>query len=200
MAKIKAGNAIYPILIGLGVVGWLIWRDFDPAVFDDAHFGWRTFFWLLLAVLFMVGRDLGYMIRIRVLSDGQLGWRSAFRVIMLWEFTSAVTPAAVGGTSVATIYVHKEGVNVGRATSIVMLTSLLDELYFLVIFPLVLLLAGFGGLFDLDNPGVLTTSLMAFALAGYSAKLIWVVILSYGLFINPRGIKWLIIRIFRLRF
>ena len=32
LGKIKIGNAIYPILIGLGVVGYMLWRDFDPAV------------------------------------------------------------------------------------------------------------------------------------------------------------------------
>jgi uncharacterized protein (TIRG00374 family) len=199
LARIKVGNAIYPILIGLGVVVWLIWRDFDPAVFNDIHFGWRTVFWLLMAVLFMVGRDVGYMLRIRVLSDRQIDWRGAFRVIMLWEFTSAITPSAVGGTSVATVYVHKEGLSVGRSSAIVMLTSLLDELYFLVMFPLLLLIAGATNLFDLDNPGVLTTSLMTFALVGYGIKLIWVCVLTYGIFVNPRGIKWLIIKLFRLR-
>ena len=74
----------------------------------------------MLAVLFMFGRDIGYIIRIRVLSGGELSWLQAFRVIMLWEFTSAITPSAVGGTSVAIIYVHKEGISVGRSSAIVM--------------------------------------------------------------------------------
>ena len=111
LGKIKLSNAIYPILIGLGVVGYMLWRDFDPAVFAGISFTWHTAFWLLMAVLFMFGRDLGYMIRIRVLSGGSLNWRQAFRVIMLWEFTSAITPSAVGGTSVAILYVHKEGIS-----------------------------------------------------------------------------------------
>ncbi len=201
LQKIKASKAIYPIIIGLAVVAWLVWKDFDPAVFADVHFDWRTVFWLLMAVLFMVGRDVGYMIRIRVLSDNQLGWRAAFRTIMLWEFTSAITPSAVGGTSVAIIYVHKEGIGVGRSSAIVMLTSLLDELYFVVMFPLLVLIVGPSNLFGLGDPdgGLLTTSLMTFALVGYTLKLIWVIVLSYGLFFNPRGIKWLIIRIFRWR-
>ncbi len=198
--KLRPSNAIYPILIGLGVVAWLMWKDFNPEVFNDVRFDWRSIFWLVMAVLFMVGRDLGYMIRIRSLSDNQLTWRSAFRVIMLWEFTSAVTPSAVGGTSVAVIYVHKEGIGVGRSSSIVMLTSFLDEIYFIVMFPLLVLLAGPANLFHIAaNGNVLTTSLVTFALIGYTVKLIWVIALSYGLFVNPRGLKWLIMKIFRLR-
>jgi uncharacterized membrane protein YbhN (UPF0104 family) len=199
LARIKPGNAAYPVIIGLVVVAWLFWRGFDRAVFDDLHFDWRSLFWLLIAVLLMAGRDIGYMARLRVLSDSQLGWRAALRVVMLWEFTSAITPSAVGGTSVATLYIHKEGLSVGRSSAIVMLTSLLDELYFLIMFPLLLMVAGPSGLFDLTDHGMLTTSLMGFALAGYTDKVIWVALLCYGLFVNPRGIKWLIIRIFRLR-
>lgn len=142
LSKIKIGNAIYPILIGLAVVGWMLWRDFNPEVFANITFSWTTVGWLLLAVLFMFGRDIGYIIRIRVLSGGELSWLQAFRVIMLWEFTSAITPSAVGGTSVAIIYVHKEGISVGRSSAIVMLTSFLDEIYFIVMFPLLVLIVG----------------------------------------------------------
>lgn len=200
LGKIRVGKAIYPIIIGLVVVGYMVWKDFDPDVFADIHFSWKTVLWLFLAFVFMVGRDVGYMIRIRTLSGGRLGWRSAFRIIMLWEFTSAITPSAVGGTSVAIIYVHKEGIGIGRSSAMVMLTSLLDELYFVVMFPLIILLVGAGDLFDLGaDHDVLTTSLMTFALIGYAVKFAWVLIVSYGLFINPRGLKWLIIKIFRLR-
>ncbi len=200
LSKIKLRRAIYPILIGLGVVGYMFYRDFDPAIFRDIRFTWGTAFWLFMALLFMFGRDIGYMIRIRVLSGHELSWRQAFRVIMLWEFTSAITPSAVGGTSVAILYVHKEGIGLGRSSAIVMLTSFLDEVYFIVMFPLLLLIVGVDNLFDITMAGgVLTKGLMTFALAGYFLKLAYVLILSYGLFLNPRGLKWLLMKIFRLR-
>jgi len=199
--RIKTANVIWPILIGLAVVVWLFWKDFDPAVFGDISFTWRTAVWLLLAVLCMFGRDIGYMMRIRIFSGGKLTWMQAFRVIMLWEFTSAVTPSAVGGTSVALIYVHKEGISVGRSSAIVMLTSFFDELYFIVMFPLLILIVGQSRLFDIGNASdAITTSLITFAIVGYSLKLAWVLLLSYGLFINPRGLKWLLLKIFRIRF
>lgn len=200
IGKIKLRKAIYPIIIGLGVVCYMFWRDFDPAVFDDITFSWTTVMWLLLAFLCMFGRDLGYVIRLMVLSDGQFTWRQALRVIMLWEFTSAITPSAVGGTSVAIIYVHKEGIGVGRSSAMVMLTSFLDELYFIIMFPLVMAVVGFDNLFDISaDSGLLVKSLMTFAVIGYTLKLAWVLILSYGFFINPRGLKWLLMKIFKLR-
>lgn len=201
LSKIKLTNAIYPIIIGLGVVGYMFWRDFNVEVFADIHFSWNMVFWLFMALFFMFGRDLGYIIRLRVLSNNHLSWMQSFRVIMLWEFTSAITPSAVGGTSVAIIYVHKEGISVGRSSAIVMLTSFLDELYFIIMFPLLILIVGSTELFDIANTsGMIARGLMTFALIGYCAKLAFVVILSYGLFINPRGLKRLLMRLFSLSF
>ena len=196
--KVKASRVILPAFIGLGVVVYFFLKEFNPAIFDMITFTWTSVLWLFVAVLCMVGRDIGYMIRIRVLSDWQLNWRQAFRVIMLWEFTSAVTPGAVGGTSVALLYVHKEGISVGRSSAIVMVTSLLDELYFVVMFPLLILFSGAGKMFAIpDSPGW-THGIITMALIAYSIKLIWVLGLSYGLFIHPRGLSKLIYRFFHL--
>ncbi len=72
------------------------------------------------------------MYRIRLLTDKQLSWRNSFHVIMLWEFASSVTPPSiVGGSAVALFIVTKEGIKPGRATAIVMITALLDELFFI---------------------------------------------------------------------
>ena len=38
VGRIKTSNAIYPILIGLGVVGYLFYKDFNPKVFDVIAF------------------------------------------------------------------------------------------------------------------------------------------------------------------
>lgn len=201
VGKIKTRNAIYPIIIGLAVVGYMFYKDFNPEVFDRIQFSWSTVFWVFIAFLCMFGRDLGYIIRLKVFSNNELTWKQAFRVIMLWEFTSAITPSAVGGTSVAIIYVHKEGISVGRSSAIVMLTSFFDELYFILMFPLMIMLVGKAQLFDLATvtESVFSLGLVAIALIGYFLKLAWVLILSYGLFINPRGLKWLLLKIFKLR-
>lgn len=127
LGKIKIGNAIYPILIGLAVVGWMLWRDFNPEVFADIRFSWATVGWLCLAVFFMFGRDIGYIIRIRVLSGGQLSWLQSFRVIMLWEFTSPSPLLPSGGTSVAIIYVHKEGHQVSAAVPAIVNADLVSR-------------------------------------------------------------------------
>jgi hypothetical protein len=141
------------------------------------------------------------MIRIRILSEGDLNWRQAFRVIMLWEFTSAITPSTVGGTAVAVVFLHKEGITVGRSTSIVLATSFLDELYFVILFPVILLIVGGDILFttSLQGTGIaLLNNLVFVAIAGYLIILAWVLLVGYGLFIDPVKIKKTIIWIFGL--
>ena len=198
--RVKASKIILPAVIGLGVVAYMIFRDFSPEAFYEIKktFSSMSIVWLLAAILCMIGRDLGYMMRIWLLSDYKLSWRQSFKVIMLWEFTSAVTPSAIGGTSVATFYVHKEGLSVGRSSAIVMTTSLLDEMYFVIMFPLIILIVGSSRLFDVDLPGWTAQGVITILWIGYFIKLVWAMLLSYGLFINPRGLSKLIFRLFHL--
>lgn len=204
VGKIKVSQAIWPVLLGLGVVAFLFYREFNPAVFNDFHITWRSIMWIFISFACIFGRDLGYVIRLRILSrkvaGEALSWGAALRVIMLWEFTSAITPGAVGGTSVAIVYVNKEGISVGRSSTIVMLTSFLDELYFLIMFPLLLAFVGIDNLFNITvQGGILAKGLMSFALIGYILKFAFTTILAYGLFINPRGLKLLILKVFKVR-
>jgi hypothetical protein len=203
VSRLKPGKIVIPILIGLGVVAWFIIREIDTDTLSQLNFTWRALFWLLIAWCCMIGRDLGYIIRIRILSENDLNWRQAFRVIMLWEFTSAITPSTVGGTAVAVVFIHKEGISVGRSTSIVLATSFLDELYFVIMFPLILLIVGGDILFttSLQGTGIaLLNNLVFVAIAGYLIILSWVLLIGYGLFVDPVKIKNTIIWIFRLPF
>ncbi len=201
VSKLKPSKIILPVILGLAVIGWFISRDINTEVLSKLIFTWKSVFWLLIAWLCMICRDLGYMIRIRILSDKDLTWRQAFRVIMLWEFTSAISPSTVGGTAVAVVFLHKEGMTVGRSTAVVLATSLLDELYFVIMLPLILLLVGKTALFttSLQGTGIsFLNELVFFSAIGYSIIFIWVILVGYGLFFNPEGIRKLIINIFKL--
>lgn len=205
--RLKGVRVIYPVIIGLGIIVYFFFKkDFNAKAFDLLTFSSRMCFYLVLAILFMVLRDIGYMMRMRILTNKDLSWKQAFRVIMLWEFTSAVMPSAVGGTTVAMIYVNKEGINLGRSTAVVMATSFLDELYFILMFPLLLLTIKVHTLFSVgvlaggSDAITVTNEFLWFAAIGYSLKLIYTIILSYGLFVNPRGLKWLLMGVFKLPF
>jgi uncharacterized protein (TIRG00374 family) len=194
LSKINGTRIFFAVLIGLGIVAFLLIKDFNKDAFKQMPITFSAIMFLLLAVLFMVFRDLGYIIRIRILTKNDLSWRQAFRVIMLWEFSSALMPSAVGGTTIAMLFINKEGINLGRSTAVVMATSFLDEVYFIIMFPLLLLTIKISRLFDVGN------EFLWFAVIGYSLKLLYTIVLSYGLFVNPRGLKWLLLLLFKLPF
>jgi uncharacterized membrane protein YbhN (UPF0104 family) len=200
LKKIKTGNVIWPTLLGIGAVVFLLWRQFDPRAFNEVTFTAHSVFWLTVAFFFMLFRDVGYILRIRVLTENKLTWLQAIRVIFLWEFTSAITPSTIGGTSVALIYIHKEGISVGKSTAVVLATSFLDEVYFILMFPLCLIFIDVDKLFAIGGGFNFSNAFLLFALAGYSVKVAYVLLVSYGLFIHPQGLKWLISGIFRLPF
>ncbi len=100
-----------------------------------------TVFWLSLAMVAMVGRDLGYMIRIRILTHKKLSWKQAFHVIAIWEFASALAPGIMSGAAVAMFILNKEKIELGRATAIVVLTAMLDNLFYVLIIPTLFLVA-----------------------------------------------------------
>ena len=199
--KLRPARIIFPVLIGLVVVAWLISREIKADVLSHIAFTWASAFWLLVAFLFLVSETFFYMWRIKVLSDNELTWRQSLRIIILWEFTSAISPSTVGGTAVAVVFLNREGITVGRSTAIILLTSFLDELYFVVMFPLLLIFIGPEKLFvtDANTAGaVVMNNLVLFALIGFAIIFSWVLLVGYGLFFNPKGIKKLLIAIFRL--
>lgn len=132
---------------------------------------WASTFFLLIALFFAIMRDFMYMLRLRHLSDKQLSWKQSFQVIMIWEFGSAITPSIVGGSAVAFFIVSLEGIGVARSTSIVMITALLDELFYIIIAPIVILLVGVNRAF-VDN--------FDFTMFGYDFGIITVFLLGYG--------------------
>ncbi len=201
LSKLRRTNIIYPIILGFGVVTFMFIRQFNPQIFKDITYSQYAIYWFLFAIMLMAIRDFGYMLRLKILTDNLFSWRQTFRVVMLWEFTSAITPSAIGGTSVAIIFMNKEGLSLGKSSAVVMATSFLDELYFLLTFPILLLLISSHRLFAIGGTdGILSfaNEFFLFAIIGYSLKLVYSMALGYGLFMNPRGLKWLLLWIFKL--
>ncbi len=202
LKSINPSRIILPIIIGFAVSGYMLYREYKPDSFGLLSFTLQSVFWLFLSVAMMGIRDLGYIIRIRILTGNKLTWKSAFNITMLWEFTSAITPSAIGGTSVAIFFINKEGISIGRSTAVVMVTSFLDELYFILTFPVLLVIIGYYNVFSISPEDHLLpwyeNQFLIFALLGYSLKFIYTLIIGYGLFVNPRGLKWVLLWIFKL--
>ena len=108
-------------------------------IIGDIDWSFSLVAWLLGAILFTAGRDFFYMLRIRILTKNKLGWNAAFYVIIIWEFASALSPGVVGGAAVAMFILNRETIPFGKATAIVIITAFMDNLFFVLMIPLVFL-------------------------------------------------------------
>jgi uncharacterized protein (TIRG00374 family) len=151
-----------------------------------------------MAVIFMLMRDAGMIWRFRIMSDHQLSWRSAFNVHILSEFTSAVTPSAIGGSGLVMLFMKKEGVDFGKGVAVTITNLFLDELFFIIICPLILIFVPFSDLFNSSN--VVTGTISTLFWSVYAGFLLWTVIIFVGLFIRPSLITQTLSNVFSMRF
>ncbi len=192
-----------PIAIGLFVTGYIFLSKTNWKEFQKVEWMSQTFAWMCVALLMMSIRDLAYMYRIRVLTNNQITWRNSFDVIMLWEFASAITPSVVGGSGVALYILNKEGLSAGKSATIVMTTAFLDELFYVITVPIVILFIGTQHLFPIQLQKEIlgiTFSVKGIFVLGYGVTLLLSLIIIYGIFINSKGFKSLLLGIFKWKF
>lgn len=189
---------LIPLGIGFIVIAWLFLSEFDPHTFKDVKFDLTSVGYIFLAFLFMFGRDFGMIWRFRLMADKDLSWGQAFNINVLNEFTSAVTPSAVGGSSLIVLFLSKEGINVGRSTAIMISNLFLDELFFVLLCPVIFFLVPVGQLFNATS--VITSTIGVVFWSVYAALILWGLILYIGLFRRPDLIAKFVQLIFKLPF
>lgn len=177
------------VILGLGAVVWMFYSELQgnkttlQAKEKDVDY-----FWLFMALLVMIGRDVGYILRIKIITQDHLNIRWSFYVIILWEFASAITPSVVGGTLVAIFILNNMGISFGKSLAYVMLTAVLDNLFFIIFGPLVLFLVGL----DKINVTILGYDLFWVFGISYSLIALYTVFMTWGLFFSPNTFrKWL---------
>ena len=183
------------VLGSVGIVGWSFWQGASWAQFAAMTVDWR---WVGVALLCVVLRDAGYVVRLSVLARGELNARRATSSILLWELASALTPSVVGGSAVASFILHRNGLTWGRSLATVMATALLDELYFLLAVPVVAFAVGWGAFL----PGAtswLEGSVATIFAGGYLFMAVLATLLSTALFWSPQWVHSGLIRAFSWR-
>ncbi len=204
--EFRLQNIIWPILIGLIIMGYTIFKIVEetqrtgqnPLRAIELSLG--TFLLLGSGFLFMGLRDLGYIWRMRLLTGQKLTFRSSAEIILLWEFGSALTPSVVGGSALAIFMLMKEKLSAGKSTALVFITIFLDECFYIVIFPLVLLLVDYDSVFGAaSQPEIFgyQVPLEGFFWTAYLALFAYTLFLAFALFAHPRGTNYAIKKIFR---
>jgi len=157
-----------------------------------------------LAALMLLLRDLGYILRLRLLTEKQLTFWQCAKIILLWEFGSAITPGMIGGKAVAIYMLVKNKVQAAKASSIVLMAILLDEFIFIILFPFFYLFFGKKMFILVTNcddwiklkaklPWIENIKYLEYTVfIMLTIILIFVIIAFLGIFIYPSWIKQLI--------
>lgn len=211
LRKFRLRNVLWPVLIGLLVtVSIFLYKELFSGeqsvlkALKSISWTYGSLFYIALGFLMMLLRDLGYIWRMRILTDHKLSWRQSLEVTLLWEFASALSPSVVGGSAVAIFMLVKEKISAGRSTAIVFITVFLDELFYVLMLPVVLLIVGHTAMFHPVNgmeegASIFGHSLMVSFWIAYAVIVAYTIFLAFALFIHPQGIHVLIKRLFFLR-
>jgi uncharacterized membrane protein YbhN (UPF0104 family) len=211
LSQITFRRVLLPVVIGIAVSLYLIFvvSKVDTTQLYQQSLTRHLLAGLLLALLTVVVRDLAYIYRIWQLTDCKLSFLKCFEIIMLWEFGSAVTPASVGGITLALFILKKEKISFGKGTSIILLCSYLDNIAFVTVFSLLFLILG-NSMFDLSAPCPDLADKKVFMAFRAVGEYVWIGflvvaiiggLLGFGIFVKPRWaqqffaqlskIKWL---------
>ncbi|MEF8816424.1 MAG: lysylphosphatidylglycerol synthase transmembrane domain-containing protein [Salinibacter sp.] len=121
--------------------------------------------------------------RLSQVSEGRLSIWSGTRGQLAWDFFSSVTPSVVGGGPVAAFYVARdEDLAVGESAALMFFCVLLDQLWFLVAIPLLVLAT-----FTIDLLPEAAGAIGVWSLVAYfGGLLIWSSLYAYATLVRPR--------------
>lgn len=190
---------LLPVLIGLGVTAWLFTDEFSWEAVASIDWSWRIAAGIAIAAVFVVGRDFGLAWRFHTIASPTLSWKQAVRTDLMCAFTSAITPSAMGGSAFAIFYLNREGVTLGRATTMTLTTLFLDEMFFVIFCPVIMLLMPMDTLFGARDTAFLEGVRITFWLV-YAGVVAWAAILFMGIIVKPRYVSRLIKRLFMWRY
>ncbi len=172
----KSSRIWLPIFLGLGVVIFLLFRNFDATALKSITWSAHSFGWLLLAVIILLIRHLAYTLRLWYLAEGTIGFWKCAKLIVIWEFSSALSPSSLGGSAVSVFVLSHEKLGAPRTLTIIIYTVVLDSLFFVLSIPLLMLMYGANIIYPSYH------SLSDISEIGYSLFFFYFLIVTYGLF------------------
>ena len=193
--KVSIKNILWPLLLSVSVLVVISYYTFDFGTFKQLIGELNP--WLLLAAVGTIFTRVffgGW--RLHYVSRGRLSLRDGIRSQLAWDFFAYVTPSTIGGGPFAAVFVAKDrDIPLGEATSIFLFSMLLDQFWFVVLMPTMVILSFYIGVF----PDAMGTVGFVTMLTAFLVFMVWVSILAYSTLFNPRLLAVIVGTIFRLK-
>lgn len=199
--SVSPWKIILPIVLGLGLVAYMLIANFNAEEFKKINMTAHTYFWIAMAAAFVCIRHFCYMIRLRVITEGQFSWRKCFDLIVIWEFSSALTPTSVGGSAVSMFVISREqGMTAGRTVMIVLYTVVVDTFFFLTMLLIFFGIFGARAIFPECNSlsDLLNHNWAKAFLGAYAFMFIYGSVVFYGVLVNGNALRRFLMALFSL--
>jgi uncharacterized protein (TIRG00374 family) len=197
LKRILSGRKVLlPLMLSL-IVFVILFRNISFHSFLDIKLNIVFYVAMCGAIGMAMLRDMAYIWRLRLLSNNSISWKKCLQIVLLWEFASALTPSAVGGSVAAVLMLEREKIPLGKSTSIILVTAFLDELVYILVMPILFLLMG-DQLFNFDVicPDAIQLYVSSWygevktiVIAIYAFLFLVYVVMFYGLFVDARALK-----------
>jgi hypothetical protein len=200
LRSLRASRMVVPILLGLGVVAWLVLRNFDFSKLQNINWTVTTFLWIAAAITLLILRHLAFSLRMWILAQGHFSFIKCIELVLIFEFSLCITPTTIGGSAVSLFVLTQERLSAARTTTIVLYKVVLDTLFFIGTFPLLYAINGA----QIIRPGMKSLSDVngesTLFFMSYIGMISYGLFLFYGLFINPKLIKQFLVRVTSIPF
>lgn len=199
LSKISPRRILLPVVLGILVLGYLFWLQFDPKAIEDVKWTSHALIWVCIAIALLILRHLAYAARLKMLSDGVFSWSKSIELIFIWEFSSAVSPTSLGGSIVAFFMLAQEKLSAAKTATIVLYTIIVDTIFFMISMPLLYMIygalvirPGLSSFWDAGGWGW-TVVMLTVAMGLYGG------FFFYGIFVDPKRLKQLLMAITRIK-
>jgi hypothetical protein len=195
LKSIRISRIILPVVLGLTAVGYLFYRQFDLEQFRKIHWSIQSFAWIGLALVLLVIRHFFYAFRLRSITDKIFSWKKSIELMVLWEFSSCLTPTSKGGPFVMLFVLTQEKLPAGRTAAAVFYAMICDSGFFIILLPVLLSIYGphmlYPGMYSFKDVGLASGT---FFVTYVLMTLYWLMLLFF-LLIRPQyargAMNWL---------
>ena len=140
--SIKSSKIIIPMLLGIGVLLYLVWSSFEIEEFRKINWGGKVLLYTLVAIVLYIIRHLILAYRLRILSNDFFSWSKSIELTFIWEFASAVSPTSLGGSAVSLFLLAQEKLSAARTVTLVLYAVIMDTIFFIISIPILFFTLG----------------------------------------------------------
>lgn len=141
--SVRLSRMILPVALGLGAVAYLFYTRFDAEKFGEIAWTGRAFAWIFAALLLLLARHFFYAYRLKILTgETFFSWKKCLELVVIWEFSGALTPTSKGGPFVMLFVLAREKLSAGRTAAAIFYTMICDSGFFVIVLPILLAIYG----------------------------------------------------------